>query len=64
MPGIFAAGDVAAAWRPLFGSRLRLEHWDNARRQGRAAARTMLGMAEPYVRIPYFYSDQYDLSME
>ena len=64
VPGIFAAGDVASAWHPLLGSRLRVEHWDNARRQGRAAARNMLGMAEPYVRIPYFYSDQYDLSME
>jgi Uncharacterized NAD(FAD)-dependent dehydrogenases len=64
VPGIFAAGDVAAAWHPLLGSRLRVEHWDNARRQGRAAARNMLGMAEPYLRIPYFYSDQYDLGME
>ncbi len=62
--GIFAAGDVAAAWHPVFGSRLRVEHWDNARRQGRVAARNMLGAAEPYVRIPYFYSDQYDLGME
>jgi 3-phenylpropionate/trans-cinnamate dioxygenase ferredoxin reductase subunit len=64
VPGIFAAGDVAAAWHPLLKARLRVEHWDNARRQGRAAARNMLGMAEPYVRIPYFYSDQYDLGME
>ena len=64
VPGIFAAGDVASAWHPLFGARLRLEHWDNARRQGRAAARNMLGGTEPYLRIPYFYSDQYDLGME
>jgi 3-phenylpropionate/trans-cinnamate dioxygenase ferredoxin reductase subunit len=64
VPGIFAAGDVAAAWHPLLGSRLRVEHWDNARRQGRTAARNMLGKAEPYLRIPYFYSDQYDLGME
>ncbi len=63
-PGIFAAGDVAAAWHPALGARIRLEHWDNARRQGRAAARNMLGLAEPYVRLPYFYSDQYDLAME
>lgn len=63
-PGIFAAGDVAAAWHPALGARLRVEHWDNARRQGRAAARNMLGMAEPYLRTPYFYSDQYDLGME
>ena len=64
VPGVFAAGDVAAAWHPLLGARLRVEHWDNARRQGRAAARNMLGMAEPYLRIPYFYSDQYDVGME
>jgi 3-phenylpropionate/trans-cinnamate dioxygenase ferredoxin reductase subunit len=63
-PGIFAAGDVAAAWHPLLGARIRVEHWDNARRQGRAAARNMLGNAEPYLRIPYFYSDQYELGME
>jgi 3-phenylpropionate/trans-cinnamate dioxygenase ferredoxin reductase subunit len=63
-PGIYAAGDVAAAWHPLLHARLRVEHWDNARRQGRTAARNMLGHAEAYARIPYFYSDQYDLGME
>ena len=63
-PGIFAAGDVASAWHPVLGVRLRVEHWDNARRQGRAAAAGMLGKAERYARIPYFYSDQYDLSVE
>ena len=63
-PGIYAAGDVAAAWHPLLHVRLRVEHWDNARRQGRTAARNMLGRGEPYARIPYFYSDQYDLGME
>ncbi len=62
--GIFAAGDVAEAWHPLLRARIRVEHWDNARRQGRAAARGMLGATEPYVRIPYFYSDQYDFGME
>jgi len=64
VPGIFAAGDVAEAWHPLLEARIRVEHWDNARRQGRAAGRNMLGKAEPYIRIPYFYSDQYDLGME
>ena len=64
VPGIFAAGDVAEAWHPALGVRLRVEHWDNAKRQGRHAARSMLGMAEPYLRLPYFYSDQYDLGME
>ena len=63
-PGIFAAGDIAAAWHPIFGRRIRVEHWDNARRQGRAAARNMLGMREPYERIPNMYSDQFDLGME
>jgi 3-phenylpropionate/trans-cinnamate dioxygenase ferredoxin reductase subunit len=62
--GIFAAGDIAAAWHPVLKARVRVEHWDNARRQGRAAARAMLGSPEPYARIPYFYSDQYDLAME
>ena len=62
--GIFAAGDVASAEHPVFGTRLRVEHWDNARRQGRIAARNMLGHDEAYARIPYFYSDQFDLSME
>ncbi len=62
--GIFAAGDVANALHPVLGSRVRSEHWDNARRQGRIAARNALGHGEPYARVPYFYSDQFDLSME
>jgi 3-phenylpropionate/trans-cinnamate dioxygenase ferredoxin reductase component len=63
-PGIFAAGDVASAFHPRYGRHLRVEHWDNARRQGRAAAANMLGRGTTYERVPYFYSDQYDLSME
>lgn len=63
-PAIFAAGDVASAWHPLLRKRLRVEHWDNARAQGRAAARNILEHKEAYDRIPYFYSDQFDLSME
>jgi 3-phenylpropionate/trans-cinnamate dioxygenase ferredoxin reductase component len=62
--GIFAAGDVASAWHPFYGRRLRAEHWANARFQGSGAARSMLGGTAPYDRIPYFYSDQYDLGME
>jgi 3-phenylpropionate/trans-cinnamate dioxygenase ferredoxin reductase subunit len=63
-PGIFAAGDVANAQHPFYGARIRVEHWDNALNQGPAAARSMLGRATPYDRIPYFYSDQYDVGME
>lgn len=64
VPNIYAAGDVAAAWHPRFGRHLRVEHWDNAIRQGKAAAANILGANEPYARTPYFYSDQFDLGME
>ena len=64
VPGIFAAGDVASAWHPVYGRRLRIEHWANARFQGSAVARSMLGGTAPFERLPYFYSDQYDLGME
>jgi 3-phenylpropionate/trans-cinnamate dioxygenase ferredoxin reductase subunit len=63
-PAVFAAGDVARAHHPFFGERIRVEHWANALNQGPAAARAMLGDPAPYDRIPYFYSDQYDVGME
>jgi 3-phenylpropionate/trans-cinnamate dioxygenase ferredoxin reductase component len=63
-PDVYAAGDIAAAWHPLFGTQVRVEHWANAADQGVAAGVTMLGADEPYAKIPYFFSDQYDLSME
>jgi 3-phenylpropionate/trans-cinnamate dioxygenase ferredoxin reductase subunit len=63
-PGIFAAGDVASAWHPFYERRIRTEHWANAKFQGTAAGRALLGETTPYDRIPYFYSDQYDLGME
>ena len=62
-PHVYAAGDVASHNHPLLG-RVRVEHWDNAIHQGRHAARSMLGDDEPYVRQPYFFTDQYDLGME
>jgi 3-phenylpropionate/trans-cinnamate dioxygenase ferredoxin reductase subunit len=62
--GIYAAGDVAAAWHPRYQTYLRVEHLDNARNQGPTAARNMLGAGVTYARLPYFYSDQYDLGME
>jgi 3-phenylpropionate/trans-cinnamate dioxygenase ferredoxin reductase component len=63
-PGVFAAGDVANAHHPLYGRRVRVEHWANALHQGPAAARSMLGLAPAYDRVPYFFSDQYDVGME
>lgn len=63
-PGVFAAGDVAAVWRPAYGRHLRIEHWAEAKFGGPAAARAMLGATEPDDRVPYFYSDQYELGME
>ena len=63
-PGVFAAGDVASAHHPFYGERIRVEHWDNALHQGPAGARAMLGQAIAYDRIPYFFSDQYDVGME
>jgi 3-phenylpropionate/trans-cinnamate dioxygenase ferredoxin reductase component len=61
--GVFAAGDVANHDHPLLG-RLRVEHWANAMEQGPAAARAMLGQDVVYDRVPYFFSDQYDVGME
>jgi 3-phenylpropionate/trans-cinnamate dioxygenase ferredoxin reductase subunit len=63
-PGIYAAGDVAAAWHPYLQTRLRIRHWATALRQGPIAARSMLGRLTRYERLPYFFSDQYDVGME
>ena len=64
VPGIFAAGDVANAFHPHYGTRFRLEHWSSALNQGPTAAWNMLGHKRTYDRIPYFFSDQYDFGME
>ena len=63
-PGIFAAGDVANWPYGPDGERVRLEHYDNALRQGETAARNMLGQRRPYAPVPYFWSDQYDLRLQ
>jgi 3-phenylpropionate/trans-cinnamate dioxygenase ferredoxin reductase subunit len=63
-PHVFAAGDAARAFHPGLGVHLRVEHWANALHQGVAAAENMLGRATAYDRVPYFFSDQYDLGME
>ena len=61
---VYAAGDVANTYLPLLGQHVRVEHWSNALNGGPAAARSMLGQQVEYDRVPYFYSDQYDLGME
>jgi 3-phenylpropionate/trans-cinnamate dioxygenase ferredoxin reductase subunit len=63
-PGVFAAGDVANAYHPHYSKRIRVEHWANALHQGPVAAHGMLGRAAVHDRVPYFFSDQYDVGME
>ncbi len=63
-PAVYAAGDVASAFHPLLGKHIRVEHWANALNQPQAAARSMLDQPVSYDRVPYFYTDQYDLGME
>ncbi len=64
IPDVFAAGDVANAWHPFYERQVRVEHWANALNQGPAAARAMLDQDVSYDRLPYFFSDQYDVGME
>ena len=61
---IYAAGDVANHHNPIFGRRIRVEHWENALHQGAAAARSMIGKLEPYEEVYWFWSDQYDANLQ
>ncbi|GAA1498336.1 NAD(P)/FAD-dependent oxidoreductase [Paeniglutamicibacter kerguelensis] len=63
-PSILAIGDIAEAFNTTLGRSLRVEHWDNAIRQGKLAAATILGREEAYDWLPYFFTDQFDLGME
>jgi 3-phenylpropionate/trans-cinnamate dioxygenase ferredoxin reductase subunit len=62
--GVFAAGDVANHVHPVFGRRIRVEHWQNAISQGRIAALNMMGRDTPYEEIPWFWSDQYEHTVQ
>jgi 3-phenylpropionate/trans-cinnamate dioxygenase ferredoxin reductase subunit len=64
VPGIYAAGDVANHYHPVFERQIRVEHWHNAIKQGAAAARNMLGKAVPYDEIHWFWSDQYEANLQ
>lgn len=63
-PGVAAAGDVARWPNRRFGYPMRVEHWDNAAAQGAHSARALLGAAEPYEPVPWFWSDQYDRKIQ
>ncbi len=62
--GIFAAGDVARYYHPRISKRIHVEHWDNARLQGIAAAKNMLGRRVAYSPVPFFWSDQFDVNIQ
>ena len=63
-PDVFAAGDCCNAHSPLYGRRVRLESWRSAQDQGTTAARNMLGSNETWTAVPWFWSDQYDLTLQ
>jgi len=64
-PNIFAAGDCCSFPLAIYGGRrLRLESWRNAQDQGTVAARNMLGLTEPHAAVPWFWSDQHDLTLQ
>jgi NADPH-dependent 2,4-dienoyl-CoA reductase/sulfur reductase-like enzyme len=63
-PHVLAVGDIALAHHPFLGTHVRVEHWANALNQPATAAATILGRDEPYDKLPYFFSDQFDLGME
>jgi len=63
-PDIYGAGDVASYYDVLFEKYRRAEHWDNAVSQGQHCARALLGECTPFVHVPYFFSDVFDLSYE
>jgi NADPH-dependent 2,4-dienoyl-CoA reductase/sulfur reductase-like enzyme len=63
-PDVFAAGDVANFFNPALGTRMRVEHEDNANTMGAAAGRSMAGRGTPYTHLPFFYSDLFALGYE
>jgi 3-phenylpropionate/trans-cinnamate dioxygenase ferredoxin reductase component len=63
-PDVFAAGDCARFWNPLFEAAVRVEHYQTAHRHGAATGRAMAGDERPFAEAPWFWSDQYDLNVQ
>ena len=63
-PGVYCIGDIAEQQHPLFGRRLRLEHWEVAKGHGRSVAASIVGSPKVHAEVPYFWSDQYDVTLE
>jgi len=63
-PGIYAIGDIAAHRHPVFGRRIRVEHWQVAQRQGTSVAASIAGEPTPYTELPWFWSDQYGINLQ
>ncbi|MBN2351502.1 MAG: FAD-dependent oxidoreductase [Spirochaetales bacterium] len=63
-PEVYAAGDNASFSAKALGETIRIEHWDNALAQGKAAGRNMAGAGEPFEYLPYFFSDLFDFGYE
>jgi len=62
--GVYVGGDVALHPHPVLGRAIRVEHWEVAKNHGRAIAASIADGARPYTRLPYFWSDQYDVNLE
>jgi 3-phenylpropionate/trans-cinnamate dioxygenase ferredoxin reductase component len=62
--GVYCAGDIAFHHHPVLGRGIRVEHWEVAKNQGRGVAAAIVGGPAPYTKLPYFWSDQYDVSLE
>jgi 3-phenylpropionate/trans-cinnamate dioxygenase ferredoxin reductase subunit len=62
--GVYCAGDIALHQHPVLGRAIRVEHWEVAKNQGRGIAANLTGGDVPYTKLPYFWSDQYDVNME
>jgi 3-phenylpropionate/trans-cinnamate dioxygenase ferredoxin reductase subunit len=64
VPGVYAVGDVANHWNPVFGERMRVEHWTNAVLAAEVAARNVLGRGAVHSPVPYVWSDQYGMKLQ